>query len=89
MLDKYNIILKLNKNDLVRVKNREGKESVGYVIGMSSGKFEIKSKIGDGEDLIGGNNIFSTKRDRYKITVSTIKSIDKLSINLLGEINGL
>ena len=89
MLDKYNIILKLNKNDLVRVKNREGKESVGYVIGMSSGQFEIKSKIGDGEDLIGGNNIFSTKRDRYKITVSTIKSIDKLSINLLGEINGL
>lgn len=89
MSDKYDIILKLNKNDLIRVKNKEDKESIGYVVGMTSGMFEIKSKIGDGQDLIGSNNIFSIKRSQYYITVSTIKSIDKLSINLLGEISGL
>ena len=89
MLDKYNIILKLNKNDLIKVVNKDGKESIGYVVGCSSGMFEIKSKIGDGQDLIGDNNIFENVRDRYQITVSQIKSIDKLSINLLGEISGL
>ena len=89
MLNKYDIILKLNKNDLVRIKNKENKESIGYVVGMTSGMFEIKSKIGDGQDLIGNNNIFSKKRSQYYITISTIKSIDKLSISLLGEINGL
>ena len=89
MLKKYDIMLKLNKNDLIRVKNKEDKESIGYVVGMTSGMFEIKSKIGDGQDLIGNNNIFSIKRSQYYITVSTIKSIDKLSINLLGEISGL
>ena len=89
MLKKYDIMLKLNKNDLIRVKNKEDKESIGYVVGMTSGMFEIKSKIGDGQDLIGNNNIFSIKRSQYYITVSTIKSIDKVSINLLGEISGL
>ena len=89
MLKKYDIMLKLNKNDLIRVKNKEDKESIGYVVGCSSGLFEIKSKIGDGQDLIGENKVFSSTRSQYQITVSTIKSIDKLSINLLGEISGL
>lgn len=89
MLVKYDVILKLNKNDLIKVKNREGKESIGYVVGCSSGKLEIKSKLGDGYDLFGETNLFEKQIDRYQITVSTIKSIDKLSINLLGEISGL
>lgn len=89
MLNKYIIILKLNKNDLIRVRNKEEKETIGYVVGMTSGMLEIRSKIGDGQDLVGDNSIFGKRRDRYYITISTIKSIDKLSINLLGEINGL
>ena len=89
MLKKYDIMLKLNKNDLIRVKNKEDKESIGYVVGCSSGKLEIKSKLGDGYDLFGGINLFEKQIDRYQITVSTIKSIDKVSINLLGEISGL
>lgn len=89
MLNKYDLILKLNKNDLVKITNKDDKECVGYVVGMSSGKIEIKSKIGDGWDLIGENSIFPNKIDRFKITVSTIKSIDKLRINILGEISGL
>ena len=50
---------------------------------------EVKSKIGDAYDLFGENRIFKTKCTRYFITVSTIKSIKKLSISILGEINGL
>ena len=57
--------------------------------GMSSGLFEIKSKIGDGWDLIGENSLFINKKERFQITVSTIRSIDKLRISILGEISGL
>ena len=89
MLDKYNLILKLNKNDLIKVTNKNDKECVGYVVGMSSGMFEIKSKIGDGWDLVGEKSLFTQKRNQYQITVSTIKTIDKLRINILGEISGL
>ena len=89
MMNEYNNILKLNKNDLIRIENKDGKESIGYVVGGSSGTLEIKSKIGDGYDLIGKNKLFSNINKRYKITISTIKSIDKLSINLLGKINGI
>lgn len=89
MLDKYDVILKLNKNDLIKVRNKEGKQSVGYVTGFSTGKIEIKSLIGDGYDLFGENNLFEKQIDRFYITISTIKLIDKLSINLLGEISGL
>ena len=89
MLDKYDVILKLNKNDLIKVRNKEGKQSVGYVTGFSTGKIEIKSLIGDGYDLFGENNLFDKQIDRFYITISTIKLIDKLSINLLGEISGL
>ena len=54
---------------------------------------EVKSKLGDGYDIIktdlNENNIFNKKLDRYQITVSTIKEIKKLSISVLGEISGL
>ena len=55
--------------------------------------FEVKSKIGDGYDLINckldDNQIFSKQRSQYQITVSTIKEIKKLSISVLGEISGV
>lgn len=89
LLENYDIILKLSKNDLIKITNNNNKECIGYVVGMSSGMFEIKSKIGDGWDLIGENKIFANKRNQYQITVSTIKSIEKLKINILGEISGL
>lgn len=54
---------------------------------------EVKSKLGDGYDIIvndyNENNIFSKKRDRYTTTISTIKEIEKLSISVLGEISGV
>lgn len=93
VIENYNLYLSLNKNDLVKVITKDNKESIAYVVGCSSGMFEVKSKLGDGYDIIvsslNDNNIFSKQRAQYQITVSTIKEIKKLSINILGEISGL
>lgn len=93
IVNNYNLYCTLNKNDLIKITTREGKESVAYVVGCSSGMLEVKSKFGDGYDIIvndyNENNIFSKQRDRYTITISTIKEIEKLSISVLGEISGV
>ena len=89
MLKQYKVIFKLNKNDLVKITTKKDKVGLGYIVGMTGGLLEIKSLIGDNYNLIGENNLFINKVERYRIVVSQIKSIDKLSINLLGEISGL
>ena len=50
---------------------------------------QIKSMLGDGRDLYGKNKLFNKERSQYQITISTIKSIRKLNISTLGEINGI
>lgn len=93
--DNFTSYVVLNKNDLVKIKTKDDKESVAYIVGCSSGMLEVKSKIGDGYDLIKNkysqDSIFNSipASQRYQITVSTIKSIEKLSINVLGEISGI
>lgn len=93
IVNNYNLYCTLNKNDLIKITTKDGKESIAYVVGCSSGKLEVKSKLGDGYDIIvndyNENNIFNKKIDRYNITVSTIKEIKKLSISVLGEISGV
>ena len=93
LINNYNLYISLNKNDLVKVITNDDRESIAYVVGCSSGMFEVKSKIGDGYDLINckldDNQIFSKQRSQYQITVSTIKEIKKLSISVLGEISGV
>lgn len=89
VLNSYNLYMSLYKNDLIKVITTDGRESIAYVVGCSSGKLEVKSKLGDGYDIIGKDNIFSKINSRYQITVSTISSIQKLSINILGEISGV
>ena len=93
VINNYDLYLTINKNDLIKITTKDGKESIAYVVGCSSGKLEVKSKLGDGYDIIvndyNENNIFSRQIDRYTITVSTIKEIKKLSISVLGEISGL
>ena len=93
IVNNYNLYCTLNKNDLIKITTKEGKESVAYVVGCSSGMLEVKSKLGDGYDIIvnnyNENNIFNNQRAQYQITVSTIKEIKKLSINVLGEISGV
>lgn len=86
----YNVFL---KNDLVKIINKDNKECIGYINGFTSGMLELKSPLGDGYDLINNrlnkNAIFGKQRSQYSITVSKIKEIQKLSINILGDINGL
>ena len=93
IVNNYNLYCTLNKNDLIKITTKEGKESIAYVVGCSSGMLEVKSKLGDGYDIIvnnyNENNIFNNQRAQYQITVSTIKKIKKLSINVLGEISGV
>ena len=89
LMKEYNLKMSIYKNDLIRIILKDGRESIAYMVGCSSGMIEIKSKLGDGYDIIGNNNIFSKKRERYTVTLSTISKIEKISINLLGEISGL
>lgn len=89
LLKKYDLYVSLRKNDLIEVVKDDETKGIAYTVGFTSGMFEVGSVIGDGEDLIKGSNLFSKKRSQYYITISTIKSIRKLSINVLGEINGL
>lgn len=93
IINNYDLYCTLNKNDLIKITTKDGKESIAYVVGCSSGMLEVKSKLGDGYDIIvndyNENNIFSKQRDRYTITISTIKEIEKLSISVLGEISGV
>lgn len=89
LMTEYNLKKSIYKNDLIRIILKDGRESIAYMVGCSSGMIEVKSKLGDGYDIIGNNNIFSKKRERYTVTLSTISEIEKLSINLLGEISGL
>ena len=88
-MKEYNLKMSIYKNDLIRINLKDGRESIAYMVGCSSGMIEVKSKLGDGYDIIGNNNIFSKKRERYTVTLSTISKIEKISINLLGEISGL
>lgn len=87
--DNYELLMCLSKNDLVKITLKDNRTSLAYIVGCSSGLLEVKSKLGDGYDIIGKNNIFNTTRKQYQITISQIKSIEKLRINLLGEINGI
>ena len=93
MINNYDLYITLNKNDLIKITTKDGKESIAYVVGCTSGMFEVKSKLGDGYDIIVNDfndyNIFKKQRSQYYITVSTIKEIKKLSISVLGEISGL
>lgn len=93
VINEYKLYITLSKNDLIKITTNDNRESIAYVVGGTSGKFEVKSKLGDGYDIItndlNNNNVFSKELSQYTITVSTIKEIKKLSINVLGEISGL
>lgn len=89
LLEKYTSVISLNKNDLVKITLKDSRTSTAYIVGCSSGLLEVKSKIGDGYDIIGNKNLFNQKRSQYQLSISTIQSIRKLSINILGEIRGI
>jgi len=83
----YNSYIELQKNDLIEVELYNGAKGAAYSLGFTSGIFEVGSKLGDGLDLIGENLLFNKSRERYQLTISTIKSIEKLNISVLGKID--
>ncbi|MXQ72956.1 type II CRISPR RNA-guided endonuclease Cas9 [Clostridiaceae bacterium DONG20-135] len=77
--------LKLNRNQLIRITLQSGVEGICLAGGTSSGMFEVYSILGDGLDLLA-SGIQRQVKTRYQITVSTIKDIQILHSNILGEI---
>lgn len=73
------------KNQVIKVNLRNGKHAMAKSVGFSSGKFEVKSLIGDNYDLYEGINMNPSK-NRCSITVSTIESIEMVKTNILGEV---
>lgn len=71
------------KNQVVKVIFNDGKSTIAKSVGCSSGRFEIKSLLGDNYDL---RHDLNKESNRMNLTVSTIKNIEIIKTNILGEI---
>lgn len=81
---KYKNYVELFKDDLIMVELKNGNKGLAYVVGFSSGLFEVKDILGDGFDLT--NKKITNNLGRTQLTISTLKSIKKVGISLLGKI---
>ena len=86
LADEFILYVSLKKNDYIEIVLKNNRKGRGYVTGCSSGMLEVSSAIGDGLDLVGNDNLFVNERDRYQVTLSTIKSIKIIKLNNLGKI---
>ena len=78
----------LMKNDFVKIIKNDDNFSYCYITGFSQGKVEVSSYLGDSYDLVGDNKLFSIfyAGSQYPVTISTIKSIKKINLSVLGKI---
>ena len=85
---KYDFYNYLMKNDFIEVTKLDGTSSLCYITGFTQGKIEVSSYLGDSYDLVGNNKLFTTfyTGGQYPITISTIKSIKKVNLSVLGKI---
>lgn len=86
LLANFKLEISLSKNDFIEIELNNVRKGLGYVVGFTSGKLEIASPLGDGLDLIDENNLFSSVRSQFQLTISTIKAIKKIKLNNLGKI---
>lgn len=84
-VNKYQLYVELFKNDLICIEKHDGSKGLAYVVGFSGGKFEVGDILGDGYDIIN-SNLFNSHPTRYYLTISTLKSIKKIGISLLGNV---
>jgi len=84
--ENYEFYVSLQKNEFIEIILNNGNKGYAYVKGFSSGQFEVGSALGDSLDIIGEKNLFQGARERYQLTISTIKSIKKVKLNNLGKI---
>lgn len=78
--------LKLLKGQTILVKLKNGNRGLCLLVGFGAGMLEVESIVGDGNDLIK-NNLIKGNMERYRLTVSTIKSIKPISVDVLGKIH--
>lgn len=76
----------LYKGQTVLVEKQDGSKGIGIVTGFTAGKFEIKSVLGDAVDLIHSGLCTSFVK-QYYLTVSTIKRITPISVDILGKVH--
>lgn len=76
----------LFKGQTVLVEKRDGSKGIGIMVGFGSGMLEIESGLGDGNDLIS-SKLFQSFRKQYQLTVSTIKRVTPISVDILGKIH--
>lgn len=84
--DEFIKLHSLPRYSVIELELINGSKGLCYSAGVSSGMFEVYSVIGDGLDLFNDKITLSIK-ERYQITVSTIKSIKVRSISILGFLN--
>ncbi|WP_156299128.1 type II CRISPR RNA-guided endonuclease Cas9 [Streptobacillus canis] len=80
----YKLKYELVSGECIKLELNSGAVCECLVVGFGSGLFEVNTLLGDGLDLID-NNIFRSVRKQYQITISNIKSIKKVSKNILGD----
>ncbi len=89
LCDKYLMFGRLYPGDLIQfkkiVKSKEDKAAVytGYLVGYTGGLLEISSIVGDQLDFID-SGLFSGILERTRVSISTIQSIRKVNIDVLG-----
>lgn len=77
----------LYPGQIVNVETKNG-SGVAKTIGFSSGKFEVKSIIGDDFDFIK-TGLSSKVNSRIRLTISTIQDINIITQKILGIYRGL
>lgn len=82
----FKCVYKLHPGDLIKLKKKTGESGYGYVKGFSSGQLEIGSVIGDNYDFNYSFDL-SNLDSRLKITISTIEKIEKIKIDICGEMS--
>ncbi len=87
-INNYELVNKVYPGDLIYLKTKNG-EGYCYVKGFSSGLLEVGSIFGDSYDLCSKyNSLFKNfTENQYRITISTITSMKKIKIDMLGELD--
>lgn len=78
--------VKLYKNQIIQLELNNG--ALGYckVGGFSAGKLEVVSILGDDYDIII-SGLQKKINERIQITISTIKSIKPITVDILGKVH--
>ncbi len=83
---KYSLVCQLPRYSLIEVTLKSGEKGLCYSAGLSSGKFEFYSILGDDIDL-KHSNLITTISERNYFTVSQITNIKVKNISKLGKIS--